>query len=156
MARRFARLPSKNVGLLLPASVACDTMLLGLYLAGKLPVLLNWTTGPANLRHAARLTGLTLVISSKLVRDRLGIEIEGVQFWDVEDLRRQVGWVERFRTLFAVRFLPGSVRRKAQQTAPDAHAVILFTSGSEKAPKAVPLTHRNILSNQRDVLEALG
>ena len=32
---------------------------------------------------------------------------------------------------------------------PDRPAVVLFTSGSEKAPKAVPLTHRNILSDQR-------
>jgi len=29
----------------------------------------------------------------------------------------------------------------------DENAVILFTSGSEKDPKAVPLTHRNIMSN---------
>jgi long-chain-fatty-acid--[acyl-carrier-protein] ligase len=33
--------------------------------------------------------------------------------------------------------------------------MILFTSGSEKAPKAVPLTHRNLLSNQRACLGAL-
>ena len=146
MARRFARLPAANVGLMLPASVACDTMLLGLSLAGKLPVLLNWTTGPANLHHAARLTGLTHVITSWRLRDRLGLAIEGVQFLDVEDLRRQVGWFERLRTLLAVRLLPGSVRRRVPQALPDASAVILFTSGSEKAPKAVPLTHRNILS----------
>src|SRR5262249_15327592 len=30
--------------------------------------------------------------------------------------------------------------------------VVLFTSGSEKAPKAVPLTHRNLLTNQKAVL----
>jgi long-chain-fatty-acid--[acyl-carrier-protein] ligase len=34
----------------------------------------------------------------------------------------------------------------------DATAVILFTSGSEARPKAVPLTHRNVMSNLRDVL----
>jgi long-chain-fatty-acid--[acyl-carrier-protein] ligase len=156
MASRFARLPAANVGLMLPASVACDTMLLGLYLAGKLPVLLNWTTGPANLRHAVRLTGLTHVISSRQLRDRLGLIIEGVQFLDVEDLRQQVGWFERIRMLLAVRFLPGSIRRQVPQTPPDARAVILFTSGSEKAPKAVPLTHQNILANQRSGLPALG
>ena len=38
MARRFRDLPGDNVGLLLPASVACDVALMGLYLAGKLPV----------------------------------------------------------------------------------------------------------------------
>lgn len=156
LARRFARLPTANVGLMLPASVACDTMLLGLYLAGKLPVLLNWTTWPANLRHGVRLTGLTHVITSRRLRDRLGLAIEGVQFLDVEDLRQQVGWFERLSTLLAVRLLPGSVRRRVPQAHPDARAVILFTSGSEKAPKAVPLTHRNILSNQRSGLAALG
>ena len=156
MARRFEHLPTANVGLMLPASVACDTMLLGLLLAGKRPALLNWTTGPANLHHAARLTGLTHVITSWRLRDRLGLAIEGVQFLDVEDLRRQIGWLERIRTFLAVRLLPGNVRRRVPQTLPDASAVILFTSGSEKAPKAVPLTHRNILANQRGALSAIG
>jgi long-chain-fatty-acid--[acyl-carrier-protein] ligase len=34
----------------------------------------------------------------------------------------------------------------------DATAVLLFTSGSESLPKAVPLTHRNLMSNLRDIL----
>ena len=49
MAKRFAELPGANVGLMLPASVACDIAFLALHLAEKLPVLLNWTAGPANL-----------------------------------------------------------------------------------------------------------
>lgn len=155
MARRFARLPVANVGLMLPASVAGDTMLLGLYLAGKLPVLLNWTTGPANLRHAARLTGLTHVVTSRRLRDRLGIAIEGVRFLDVEDLRDQIGTFERLRALLTVRWRPGSLRKQAHQARPEDHAGILFTSGSEKAPKAVPLTHHNLISNQRAVLQVL-
>ncbi len=155
MARRFAGLPGANVGLMLPASVACDMMLLGLYLAGKLPVLLNWTTGPANLRHAVQLTRLTHVITSRRLRDRLGLELEGVQFLDVEDLHRQLGWFERLCSLLTVRWLPGRVCKQVPHGASDSPAVVLFTSGSEKAPKAVPLTHRNVLSNQRSALEAL-
>jgi long-chain-fatty-acid--[acyl-carrier-protein] ligase len=48
-----------------------------------------------------------------------------------------------------VRFSPGRVRARVPQAAPDQPAVVLFTSGSEKAPKAVPLTHTNILSDLR-------
>jgi long-chain-fatty-acid--[acyl-carrier-protein] ligase len=101
------------------------------------------------------LTRLAYVITSRRLRDRLGLELEGVQFLDVEDLHRQVGWFERLRALLTVRWLPGRVREQVPQGAPDAPAVVLFTSGSEKAPKAVPLTHRNTLSNQRSALEAL-
>ena len=37
----------------------------------------------------------------------------------------------------------------------DSPAVVLFTSGSESAPKAVPLTHRNLITNLRASLEVL-
>jgi long-chain-fatty-acid--[acyl-carrier-protein] ligase len=42
-------------------------------------------------------------------------------------------------------------RYKLKGLSADDQAVILFTSGSEAAPKGVPLTHNNILSNIRSV-----
>jgi len=60
-----------------------------------------------------------------------------------------VGFFEKLRTLLGVKLFPGRVRAKLPQLSPDQPAVVLFTSGSEKAPKAVPLTHNNILTDQR-------
>jgi long-chain-fatty-acid--[acyl-carrier-protein] ligase len=156
LSRRFAELPRANVGLLLPASVACDIAFLALHLAGKLPVLLNWTTGPNNLAHAVRLLDLGHVITSRAFLDRSGVEVEGVQYVFLEDLRRETGRAEQLRTLLAVRFLPGSIRRRLPRITVDRPAVVLFTSGSEKAPKAVPLTHGNILSEIRAGIPFLG
>jgi long-chain-fatty-acid--[acyl-carrier-protein] ligase len=156
MSRRFAKLPAANVGLMLPASVACDTAFMALQLAGKLPVLLNWTTGPANLAHAARVMGLTHVITSRAFIDRTAIEVEGVEYLYLERLRKDMGKLELLRTLLTVRWLPGRIARHLPHTPPDQPAVVLFTSGSEKAPKAVPLTHRNILTNQRNGVPVLG
>ena len=156
LSKRFAALPAANVGLLFPASVACDLAFLGLQFAGKLPVVLNWTTGPANLAHAAKVMKLTHVVTSKAVVDRLGVTVEGVENHYLEDLRAGMGKFELLRTLLAVRWFGGRVRRQAPPLDPHSPAVVLFTSGSEKAPKAVPLTHHNILSNQRDCLSVLG
>src|SRR5205823_6362433 len=66
----------------------------------------------------------------------------------LEDLQESIRKLERMRTLLAVRMRKESIRRILPVAGPDQPAVVLFTSGSEKAPKAVPLTHRNILSNQ--------
>jgi long-chain-fatty-acid--[acyl-carrier-protein] ligase len=156
MARRFGKLPGSNVGLMMPASVGGDIALLGLYLAGKLPVLLNWTTGPANLEHAARLLQLTHVITSRAFIDRTGIEVKGTQYVYLEDIRQGIGTWEKLRTLLGVRLFPGSVRAGTPRPKPDDYAVVLFTSGSERAPKAVPLTHRNSLSDQRAGLAVIG
>src|SRR5262249_2418937 len=70
LARRFRDLPGPRVGLLLPASVAGDSALLALLGAGKLPVMLNWTTGPAGLAHAARAMGLECFVTSQAFLDR--------------------------------------------------------------------------------------
>jgi long-chain-fatty-acid--[acyl-carrier-protein] ligase len=156
LSRRFAALPAENVGLMLPASVACDVAFLALHLAGKLPVMLNWTTGPANLAHAARLMGLTHVLTSHAFIDRTGVAVEGVPYLFLEDVRREVGRFELLRTLVAARVWPGGVRQQVPPTAADRPAVVLFTSGSERAPKAVPLTHGNVLSVLRAGAPFLG
>ncbi len=156
LGRRFAQLPGSNVGLLLPSSVACDVALMGLYLAGKLPVVLNWTTGPANLAHAARTMSLSHVVTSKVFVDRLSVTVEGTSWVFLEEVRGQVGKLEQLTTLLRVRWLPGSIRRQVPRPDPDSPAVVLFTSGSEKAPKAVPLTHRNLFTDQRSACSFLG
>lgn len=158
MSRRFRDIPAANVGLLLPAAVGADIAFLGLSLAGKLPVILNWTTGPANLAHAAKLMGLTHVVTSKAFVDRTSVEVKGTQYVFLEDVRAGIGKFELLRTLFAIRYFPGRVTsRLLADLNPDPHkpAVVLFTSGSEKAPKAVPLSHANIIADQRAAITAL-
>jgi acyl-CoA synthetase (AMP-forming)/AMP-acid ligase II/1-acyl-sn-glycerol-3-phosphate acyltransferase/acyl carrier protein len=158
MAARFRDIAAPNVGLMLPASVACDLAFLGLHLAGKLPVVLNWTTGPANLAHAVKLAGLTHVVTSKAFVDRVHAEVPGAKLLFLEELRGSIGKLELLRRLVSVRWFGGAFRRallSTLQADPHKPAVILFTSGSEKAPKAVPLTHHNIISDQRACVEAL-
>jgi long-chain-fatty-acid--[acyl-carrier-protein] ligase len=162
LSRRFTDLPGTNVGLLLPASAACDVAFLALQRAGKVPVVLNWTTGPANLKHAVQLLELRHVVTSNLFIDRLdealvnAIKDTGAQYLCLEELREGIGRWEMLRALLAVWLQPGHIRRQVPKVSPDQPAVVLFTSGSEKAPKAVPLTHRNLLSNQSASLAVLG
>ncbi|QJW96026.1 AMP-binding protein [Frigoriglobus tundricola] len=158
MSAKFRAIAAPNVGLMLPAAVACDLAFLGLHLADKLPVMLNWTTGPGNLAHAAKIMGLTHVVTSKAFIDRTQVQVPGTQFVFLEDVRAGLGKWGLLRKLLAVRLFPGAVRAgllKAVSADPNRPAVVLFTSGSEKAPKAVPLTHANIISDQRGCLEAL-
>jgi long-chain-fatty-acid--[acyl-carrier-protein] ligase len=156
LSRRLKAVGAANMGLLLPASAACDVALLALHMAGKLPVLLNWTTGPANLAHAARVMGLTHVVTSKAFLDRSGVVVEGADYLFLEDLHASMGKVELLRTLLQVRWLPGTVRRAVPALSPDTPAAVLFTSGSEKAPKAVPLAHANVLACQRACVKVMG
>jgi long-chain-fatty-acid--[acyl-carrier-protein] ligase len=159
LSRHFVQLPGPNVGLLLPASVACDMAFMALQMAGKVPVMLNWTTGPANLSHAVRTTGLKHVVTSDRFTDRLTDEMlqamEGAEFVTLEEVRQGIGRFELLRTGLTIRFWPHDILRRLPQVSPEANALILFTSGSEKEPKTVPLTHRNLLNNQRAALEVL-
>ncbi len=147
MGRRFAELPGEAIGVMLPASVAADLVYFGLHSAGKLPVMLNWTTGPANLSHAIRTLKIQRVITSRRFIDRLRIEIRDAEFVFLEDLRKGIGKWEQIRTLAATYLAPGRFLKSLPQQDPNDPAVVLFTSGSENAPKAVPLSHRNLLVN---------
>jgi long-chain-fatty-acid--[acyl-carrier-protein] ligase len=156
MAKRFAKLEAPAVGVMLPATVAADTVFFALHIAGKLPVMMNWTTGPANLAHGARVAGLREVVTSRKFVDRLGIDIEGVRFLFLEDLRKEIGKIEALGMLLDTRMRGKAFLEGLPGDSPGDPAVVLFTSGSEKAPKAVPLTHANLIANVREGGKALG
>jgi len=155
MARRFAAWPEKHVGVMLPASVAADIVFFALHMAGKTPVMMNWTTGPANLAHGVNVTGTKRIITSKKLIDRLGIEVPGAEYEYLETIRGGIGKGEQVSTLLGSMLNPGGLLRGLPRQDPDEPAVFLFTSGSESAPKTVPLSHTNLITNITDSLEVL-
>ncbi|MHB9134042.1 MAG: AMP-binding protein [Armatimonadota bacterium] len=151
------QLEGDRIGIMLPASVAADLAYLAVLFAGKTPVMVNWTVGWRNIAHGLELTGVKHVITAqKLVTrvESLGTDLSGVKdrFLNLETLGGQITKGAKLRAWLAGRF-NWSALRAAQ--APEI-AVILFTSGSESLPKAVPLTHGNLLTNLRDVFGMLA
>lgn len=155
--------PEARVGLMLPASTAACVGWLALLLAGKTPVMLNWTTGPANFGHCVRLSGIRRIVSARGLLDKLAAqgfdpqaaEDAGASWLLLEEEAAKISPLAKIYALVRCRLALRGLERAALPKQAAEHAAILFTSGSESAPKGVPLSHENILANCRDISRAL-
>ena len=145
------------LGILLPASAGAMISYFAVLLAGKIPVLLNWTTGPGNLNHAVQLLETKYVVTARRFIDRIGVQISDVSWLFLEDIGKQTSWWGKMCCVWQAFKKPEKLLAQLGIASNPADvAAVLFTSGSEKAPKAVPLTHQNILSNQKTGAPTLG
>jgi acyl-[acyl-carrier-protein]-phospholipid O-acyltransferase/long-chain-fatty-acid--[acyl-carrier-protein] ligase len=144
------------IGIMLPASVAADIFYLAALFTGKTPVMVNWTTGPRNLIESLNVANVKHVLTTQALIDKItsqGIDLSIIKnsFLFVEALARSISRLSRFRAWFAG-YLNWAPLYNAKVST---MAAIIFTSGSETLPKAVPLTHANVLANLRDVLSVV-
>lgn len=159
VAEYIKTLPGKYIGILLPASVGANVLILACQLAGKIPLMVNWTIGPRHLDAVVKLSGVKVVLTSWSFVDRLeNVDLDGIEdkLVMLEDVRRFFSLGKKVKAWYRSHL---SAKRllslfKAPHHGSDI-AVLLFTSGTESLPKGVPLSHANILSNQRAALETI-
>src|SRR5581483_8997963 len=160
LSKKFYQLPGEKLGIMLPASSGSYLIIFAVLLAGKVPVMLNWTAGVKALDHSLDLTKMQAIITSEKFLDKmeggdLG-KIEGMLHL-MEDIRKTVTLKDKLCGLLSSYRKTDTLLKKLKLTAikPSDPAVILFTSGTESLPKGVPLSHENILSNQRSALQTV-
>jgi acyl-[acyl-carrier-protein]-phospholipid O-acyltransferase / long-chain-fatty-acid--[acyl-carrier-protein] ligase len=160
LGRQFARAlgQGSRVGVLLPNAIGLPVSLLGLWSIGKVPSILNYSTGPTTMLTCAQLAGLRQIITSRNFIERAKLNVEpltaaGLQLLYLEDIREGINRGAKLTGALRARFRLGSLLR-TPHTAEDT-AVVLFTSGSEGVPKGVELTHRNLISNVRQMLSVI-
>lgn len=160
LAEVIRKYPGTYIGILLPSSVAAYLTILACQLAGKVPLLVNWTVGPRHLESVVALSQVQVILSSWSFLDRLdNVDLNGVEDLIVmlEDVRRDFSIIDKAKAFFRSKRGTSSLLSlfNIDKTTKDSPAVLLFTSGTESMPKGVPLSHKNILSNQRAALETV-
>lgn len=144
----------RAVGLLLPTAAATPVAFFAMHALRRVPVMLNYTAGPANIASACRTADLTHIVTSRRFIDLAGLqdvaallEQQYTLLW-LEDLLPKLGLGTKLAAVWRA-------RRPAPDGNPDDPAAVLFTSGSESEPKGVVLSHANLHGNRCQVRAVL-
>lgn len=146
-------LPGEHVALLLPNAIATVCTFFGLSAYERIPVMLNFSVGAKNMASMCKTAEVKKVITSlafiKTAKMEAVVEVlaaNGLEIVYLESLRKEIGLWDKINA-----FLRYKIKRVPHNDGGNKKAVILFTSGSEGAPKAVVLSHANIMSNIKQI-----
>lgn len=150
--------PGEYVGLLLPSMVATAVAFFGLQAFHRVPAMLNFSTGARNVALACETARIKVVYTSrrfvataKLADVIEAIENSGAKVVYLEDLRKSISVLDKLLGLLKSRVAALYYHLANRRRNPDEPCVVLFTSGTEGAPKGVALSHTNVQANRFQV-----
>jgi long-chain-fatty-acid--[acyl-carrier-protein] ligase len=139
--------PGKNVAIMLPSLSATSLLIIACYLAEKIPVMLNWTQSEEAFAHCVKSQEVNVILTAGSFYKKIQTpRLKKYEMTFFEEILKGVSLGKKVKALVkaSLFYLPKNL---------DERAVVLFTSGSEALPKAVALTHQNVL---QDLKGAVG
>lgn len=139
----------ERIGVMLPNLSTTVALLFGMWSVRRVPAMLNFTAGAQAMEAGCRVAGVRTVLTSRAFLEKarlseVAARIGGVRLVFLEDLRSSFGLRDKAWLLLWAMLFPARATLRSNPADP---AVVLFTSGSEGAPKAVALSQHGILTN---------
>jgi acyl-[acyl-carrier-protein]-phospholipid O-acyltransferase/long-chain-fatty-acid--[acyl-carrier-protein] ligase len=149
LLRRELATDERNVGVLLPPTVAAAVTNLALALDRRVAVNLNYSLSAELVRFSLKEAGLRHVITSRAFLERMPIDLGEAEVILIEDLAKEASAIDKgVAALLAFLPLPLLERVLGIDAIPeDELMTIIFTSGSTGRPKGVMLPWRSIEAN---------
>lgn len=147
LSSKYRKYDPGFIGIMIPTSAGCALATIAALMSGRIPVMINYSTGAeSNARYAQKKCKFRTIITSKALLEKINCPlIDGMVL--IEDLMESVTTGDKLKAALKTKMPVGMLLNSIHKGDEQDTAVILFTSGSEKDPKAVQLSHRNIASN---------